>query len=164
MSNPRLSVLEIMTILQETPPRIAALTNGLTEEQLHAPPAPGAWAPADLLAHLRACQDVLGGCILRILAEERPTWRHADPRTWQRRSGYRDLGFGPSLEAFVTSRRQLLDALTALPAAGWDRTATVVRHGGVRQELSAWYYGDWLAGHEQRHIPQIAGTVAAVRG
>ena len=61
-----LTVDEIMAILPETPRRIAALTEGLSPTELRAAPEPDAWSINDVLAHLRACHDVLGGSILRI--------------------------------------------------------------------------------------------------
>ena len=67
-----LTVDEIMAILPETPRQIAALTEGLSATQLHAIPEPDAWSVNDVLAHLRACHDVLGGNILRIIERGPP--------------------------------------------------------------------------------------------
>ena len=47
----------------------------MTPTQLRAAPETDAWSVNDVLAHLRACHDVLGGSILRIVAEDRPRWR-----------------------------------------------------------------------------------------
>ena len=66
MTKRELTVDEIMAILPETSPRISVLTDGLTPAQLHTPPEPDAWSINDVLAHLRACHDVLGGSVLRI--------------------------------------------------------------------------------------------------
>ena len=70
MASQPLTVREILAILPETPRLIATLTAGLKPIQLHASPTPDAWSISDVLAHLRACHDVLGGSILRILAED----------------------------------------------------------------------------------------------
>ena len=70
MARGDLTVDEIMAILPETPGRIAEITTRLTAATLCISPAPGAWSLNDVLAHLRACHDVLGGNrILRHMAD-----------------------------------------------------------------------------------------------
>jgi hypothetical protein len=143
-----LTVDEIMALLPATVPRLAELTGGLDEGRLYAAPAPGAWSVNDVLAHLRACHDVLGGAILRIVAEDRPGWRRTSPRTWQTKSGYHAWSFGPAFEAFSKQRAELLGVLVPLPPEVWARTAIVTEGPGKVIERSARFYGDWLAGHE----------------
>ncbi|HET6379636.1 MAG TPA: DinB family protein [candidate division Zixibacteria bacterium] len=108
MASRELTVEEIMAILPETPGRLSSLTDGLTDAQLHAAPEPGAWSVNDVLAHLRACNDVLGGNVRRILDEDGPAWRGMSPRTWQARSGYHDWTFREAFEAFTAQRAKLL--------------------------------------------------------
>src|SRR5439155_1220433 len=117
--------------LAQTPPRIAALTAGLTPGQLHTAPNQGEWSANDVLAHLRSCADVWGNCIVAILAEDRPTLRAVDPRTWIKKTDYLELDFRPSLRSFTTQRADLLAVLEALPPEGWSRAATVTGAGRV---------------------------------
>jgi hypothetical protein len=157
-----LTVDEIMAILPETPRRIATLTEGLTPAQLRASPEPDAWSVNDVLAHLRASHDVLGGHILRILAEDTPTWRRVSPRAWLRKTDYRTWEFAPAFEVFKKQRADLLAVLEPLPRADWARTATVREPSGKTVDRSARYYGDWMAGHERAHWTQIEQIVAAL--
>jgi hypothetical protein len=152
-----------MAILPETPGRIADLTGGLAEPQLHAQPEPGEWSVNEVLAHLRASHDVLGGHMLRIVAEDRPTWRRLSPRTWLRKTDYPQWAFEPSFEAFRAQRADLLAVLTPLPAEAWQRIAIVTEPPGRTRERSLRFYGEWLAAHEREHMPQIEKTVDAVR-
>jgi hypothetical protein len=157
-----LTIEEIMAILPETPRRIAALTEELTAAQLHAAPAPGSWSVNDVLAHLRACQDVLGGNVLRILAEYRPTWKGVSPRAWLKKTDYPKWEFQPAFEAFARQRSDLLAVLEPLASQHWERTATVIGMIGETHEYSARYYADWMAGHERAHLkslPRIIRTV-----
>jgi hypothetical protein len=158
-----LSIDEIMTILPTTVPRIAELTDGLTPAQLHAPPAPDAWSINDVLAHLRACEDVLGGAMQRILDEDGPRWTAMSPRTWQRKSGYHDWEFTPAFEAFAEHRRDLLARLNHVTPADWQRTATVKVPPTV-YERSVEYYGDWLASHERVHVEHMGRLAEGLRG
>lgn len=152
-----------MAILPETPGRLATLTEGMTEERLHRPPEPETWSVNDVLAHLRACDDVLGGNMLRIVAEDRPAWKGMSPRTWMKRTDYPARDFRPSLEAFATQRAGLLAVLEPLTPEGWERTATVSDPIGRVFEYTTRYYGDWLAGHERAHLKYLPKIVAAVR-
>lgn len=163
MAGRELTVGEVMAILPETPRRIARLTEGLAPTQLRASPGPDAWSVNDVLAHLRACHDVLGGNMLRILAEDRPAWRRLSPRAWMRKTDYPAWDFGPAFEAFTRQRIELLRVLEPLPPDAWERTATVTERPGETRERSVLFYGDWLAAHERVHWEQIATIVATVQ-
>jgi len=80
--NKSLSIEQILTILAETPPRIAVLTAGLVPAPLHTAPSRNGWSANDVLAHLRARNDVWGNYMLAIIAEDRPTLRGVNPRAW----------------------------------------------------------------------------------
>lgn len=157
-----LTVEQIMGILPDTPRRIAALTEGLTPDDLHATPTPDSWSVNDVLAHLRACGDVLGGNVLRILAEDHPSWRGMSPRTWQKRSGYHDWPFARAFDAFKTQRAELLAVLEPLKPEAWHRTASVAVPPNKTYEYTARYYADWLAGHERAHLKSLPRIIEAV--
>ncbi len=76
-----LTIEQVLTLLAETPPRLAALTAGATPAQLQARPGPAEWSLNEILAHLRSCADMWGGYIRTILAEDRPTFRAVNPTT-----------------------------------------------------------------------------------
>ena len=159
-----LSVDEILAILPLTVPRLTELSDGLTSDHLHRPPEPGSWSVNDVLAHLRACNDVLGGAALRIIDEDRPAWRAMSPRTWQRRSGYHDWSFPEAFAAFRQQRAELLDVLLPLPEDVWLRTATVTVPPKSVYERTVQYYGDWLASHERAHLRGLPAIIARARG
>ena len=161
MARDSLTVDEIMTILPFTAGRIAELTAGLTSDRLLAPPETGAWSINDILAHLRAAHDVIGGNILRILAEDHPAWKRMSPRTWMRKTDYPTWAFEPALDAFRQQRAQLLAVIEAAPADAWQRTATVNEFGS-NVKRTAQFFGDWLAGHERDHLAQIEATAVAL--
>ncbi len=161
MASRDLTVDEIMAILPETPRRIAALTDGLSAARLRTSPEPGAWSVNDVLAHLRACHDVLGGNVLRIVAEEAPAWKGMSPRAWIRKTDYPEWEFDPAFEAFKRQRTELLEVLEPLPAEAWSRTATVTGMLGETHQYSGRYYGSWLAAHERVHWKHIAQIVSA---
>ncbi len=60
MTDKYLPIDMILTILKETPPRLEKLTAGLASAQLHTAPGAGEWSANEVLAHLRACNEVWG--------------------------------------------------------------------------------------------------------
>jgi hypothetical protein len=154
MSSRSRPIEQILTLLAETPPRIAAFTVGLTPTQLHTAPSQGEWCANDVLAHMRSCADVWGNCIAAIIAQDRPTLRAVNPTTWIKSTDYLEQEFQSSLQAFATQRADLLARLKLLAPADWLRTATVTGAGKVL-ERSVHFYAQWLARHEQPHLKQI---------
>ena len=154
MVTPSLSIDQAMEILRTTVPRLEELTDDVPQERLYAVTEYG-WSVNDQLAHLRACHDVLGGNMLRIVREDHPAWKAMAPGNWQKRSGYFEWKFVPAFEAFRAQRAELLDVLEPLPAEAWERTATVAVPPKQTYEYSTLYYGDWMARHERGHLRHI---------
>lgn len=162
MSSRALTPEQTLSLLAETPRRLTTLAESLTAAQLRAAPGQDEWSANDVLAHLRACADVWGGCIATIIAEDSPTLRAINPTTWIKRTNYPGLDFQPSLHAFATQRAELLAVLEPLPQEGWSRAATVTGAGKVltRTVLS---YAQWMAEHERPHIKQVARVISTLR-
>ena len=158
MPERRLAIEELLTLLAEAPPRLAASTAVLSPAQLRTRPKNEEWSATDVLAHVRACADVWGGCIEAIIAEDRPTLRAVNPRTWIKKTDYRELEFRSSLRSFTKQRSDLLAALEPLPPKGWSRSATVTGAGAVLAR-TVHFYAQWLATHERTHVKQIARIV-----
>jgi hypothetical protein len=157
-----LTIEQILTNLAETPARLAGLTEGLTPAQLLEPPEPGEWSARDVLAHLRACSDIWGKAIVKILSEEKPTVKAVNPVTWIKKTNYCELEFQSSLQAFTDQRAELLRVLEPLAPEAWSRSATVTG-AGKPLERSVYTYAQWLANHERSHIKQIGRTANTLR-
>jgi hypothetical protein len=159
-----LTIEEIMAILGETVPRLTVLTEPLTPAQLRRPPEPGSWSVNEVLAHLRACHDVLGGNMLRILAEDSPTWKGMSPRAWLKKTDYPAWDFEPAFDAFAKQRAELMAVIEPLPPEAWERTAKVTGMLGELYDYSTHYYGAWMAGHERAHLKKLPRIIATVHG
>lgn len=154
---------EVLNALREAPSRIAALTAGIGPEQLRATPAEGEWSAIDILAHLRACADIGGGCIDRIVPEDHPTIRSINPRKWITQTNYGELEFAVSLRDYLEQRAELLAILKRLPSDGWSRSARVTGTG-ARRERTVETYAGWLARHERAHLKPLDRTIRRVSG
>ncbi len=158
MTSTSLTSERVLTLLVETPTRIAALTADLSPEELQRRPTPEEWSANEVLAHLRACADVWGNSIMTIIAQDRPTLRAVSPRTWIKQTDYPELEFRPSLRAFTTQRADLLAVLSPLPIDAWSRAARVSAVGRVL-EPTVLSYAQRLVVHERPHVKQIEGIV-----
>lgn len=161
MPSRSLTTKQVLTLLAETPQRIAALTAGLAPAQLHTSPTHDGWSANDVLAHLRACADVWGNCIVAMISEDMPALRAVNPRTWIKKTDYLELEFRPSLRSFATQRADLLAVLEPLPHEGWLRGATVTGAGKPLQR-TVLFYAQWLARHERPHVKQIERIVNTI--
>jgi len=162
VSGRSLTIEQTLTILVETPPRIAAFIADLTPTQLHTAPIQGEWSANDVLAHLRSCADVWGDCVDTILVEDRPTIRAVNPRTWIKRTDYREQEFQTSWQTFVRQRVDLMAILAALTLKDWLRAA-VVTGTGKPLERTVHFYAQWLARHERTHLKQFKQIVDTMR-
>jgi hypothetical protein len=158
----RLSIEEILSRLEAGPARIASLTQGLTEAHLHSAPVEGEWSANDLLAHLRACNDVSGGYITRMVTEDRSTLRIISPRNYIRRTNYLGLDFAPSLAVLTSDRAELRTLLKSLPAEAWLRTS-IATGAGRPNDRSVHGQADGLTRHERAHLRQIEAVVKALK-
>jgi len=144
----------VLNILRLTPRRIESLAKGQSPARLHHKPDEETWSPNEVLAHLRACADVWGNDILKIIAQDHPTLRYVSPRSWIRKTNYPDLTFETSLEAFVRQRKELLKTLEGLAKKEWSSAATFKMSTTMRQR-SVFDCAAGMAEHESKHCEQI---------
>ncbi len=161
MSKP-LTVEQVMTMLGQTPPCIADAVAHAATGRMRVNPTPDEWSAIEVLAHLRACADIWGGCIDAILAEDEPTIRAVNPRRWIQSTDYITQDFRDSLRAFTAQRVDLLVVLKPLVPGDWSRSATITG-AGKPLDRTVFDYAQRLARHEQSHIKQIRRTVEAIR-
>lgn len=147
-------IAQYLQILAATPQRIASASAGRTDAELHVGSDEKRWSANEILAHLRACMDVWGKDIRRMLTEETPRWRYLSPRTWMRKTDYAEQPFQESLAVFVTEREELLALLADLPLEDWSRAAIVNQNGKERQQ-TVFTRVRQMAMHEVGHCEQI---------
>lgn len=162
MSGSPPSTEHLLQLLSKNIEQITALTVDLTDTQLHVAPVPEEWSLNEILAHLRSCADVWGGCIDRILAEDHPTIKAINPTTWIEQTDCREQTFRASVQLHAAQRTRLLTTLESLPAESWERSAKVTG-AGKALERSVAFYAEWLARHERSHLKPIERTIRGVR-
>jgi uncharacterized damage-inducible protein DinB len=128
-----LSIEQNLKMLAAAASVVANLVEGLSLAQLAAHPEPGEWSVRDVLAHLRACSDMWGNCIVKNIQEDHPTFKAINPTTWIKSANYLELEFRPSLKSFTIQRAELVAELKPLSFEGWSRMATVTGAGKFRE-------------------------------
>lgn len=148
----------VLTALSETPKQITRITRGCNDGQLHRKPEAAAWSVQEIMAHLRACADVWGYSIERMLKEEHPTIRYVSPRGWIKKTDYLQQNFRDSLRAFSNQRVILVKTLRGLDSIDWSRGATFTATT-LGREATVMSYARRIADHEAQHLGQIQRTI-----
>ncbi len=148
-----------LAALSGIPNQIALISRGCSDVQLLRTPAPDAWSARDIVAHLRACADVWGRSIMRMIAEEHPTIRYVSPRGWIKRTNYLTQDFRESLLAFTTARTDLVATLATVDEADWSRRATFTGTT-LGRDATVMTYATRILEHELGHLDQLRRTLA----
>ena len=149
-------IVQIISLLAETPPRIASAVSGLDHRLLNSKPDPNSWSVSDILAHLNACAEVWGTQIDQMLAQNNPTLRHISPRTWIRRTEFPTLTFPEGFIVFTDQREKLMDVLMTLEDEKWENSAV-----SKNRTHTVYSHARRMALHEQGHLEQIEAVVGA---
>lgn len=142
---------EALERLRQTPLDVAALLEGLSEEEMTRQPADGGWAIRNIVSHLRDAQGVIAYRIDLFLKEENPVLEMKAVWTWARDENERPPSTREIFEAYQSSRREMIAKLEAIPFADWWRTGRHEEFGvvSIKQQVS------YFAAHEVTHLPQI---------
>jgi hypothetical protein len=99
---------------------------------------------------------------MTILAQDNPTIKAINPRTWITNTDYLEQDFQPALRAFTKQRRKLLAVLQPLPLRDWTRTNTLIGAGKPLQQTLI-SHADGMARHERTHLKQIERGLNALQ-
>jgi len=148
---------DVIERLRDVPARIAKAFDGRAAARLDAAPAGDGWSAGEILAHLRASNDIVATRAYMILARDNPPLPAFDERAWAAVAGYARLEILDSLQACTSRREELVAALREVAPEGWARTGQHEARGPITLL-------DVLAGlmeHEEEHCAQIESLFAA---
>jgi len=151
MSNFQEHINTLITRLSATPTRIAHRTTGWNREQLQTSPAHTAWAAQDILAHLRAADDIVTPRIYMVLTRENPSLSAYDERRWAEIARYARQDFAISLDLFTLRRAEVVMVLQNLDSEAWERI-------GIHEVLGSVSLLEIVQGlveHEEEHCTQL---------
>lgn len=142
-------------LLESGPGRVAEAARAVSDGELVVRSETERWSVNDVLAHLRACQDVRARFVNEMLNRDRPTLPYISPRTFIRRTNYPDLPFTESLAGFSRDRQSFVGLLRSLSPEQWLREAEI-----KNRTETVLMYVEYLAGHEIPHLGQIDQLVS----
>ena len=143
---------ERLARLARTPDEIAAVIAGRAEIALGRRPAAEAWAPTEIICHLRDTEEAFATRVASILADDTPALPEVGPaERWARERQYRRHDPASALAHFRRRRGESLETLMALPPPDWQR-------GGehrVRGHLTIDMLVAHMAWHDDNHLEQL---------
>jgi len=151
---------EALQIMRRTPAEVAALMDGLTEEQLGASPEPGEWSIRNAIAHLRDAQELMEFRIGLMIEEDNPVLESQAVFEWAEDEGERPATTEEIYQTYIESRGRVLTQLESLPLKDWQRTGRHMEFGTLTIKQQASYF----ATHDLTHFPQIESLVAWQKG
>jgi hypothetical protein len=137
--------------LRQTPLDVAAILEGLSEQEMARQPPSGGWAIRNIISHLRDAQDVLDFRLDLFLKEEHPVLEAKAVFKWATNEQSRPPSTFEIFANYQATRTKILDQLEALSLRDWWRTGQHEEFGSVsiKQQVS------YFASHELTHLPQI---------
>jgi FMN phosphatase YigB (HAD superfamily) len=139
---------------------VLSMTAGLDRTGWSDRPAPGSWAPVEIVCHMRDAEaEVNLPRLQTILENDNPFLPGASMDEWAQQRGY--LGQSPreALEAFVEARQTTLRRLNALDPRQWTRRARHALLGPTDLcEVMA-----VATEHDLLHLAQLRAAIAAER-
>jgi len=147
---------ERLARLASMPGQVAGVLGERSERALAHRPAPGAWAPVEIVCHLRDTEETFGARVEAILAMDEPALPEAGPADrWAAERQYLRHDGALALAHFRRRRGESLETLMALSPSDWQR-------GGehpARGRLSIDMLVALMAWHDDNHLQQLTRAV-----
>ena len=142
---------DFLALQAAAPEKLAALTGGLSPEELTRRPTPDKWSIQELAAHL-ADDELVGAYRIRMILSSPGTAIQAfDQDVWARTGRYASTDTTASVEMFRVLRQANLALLRSLTPAEWNLYGIHAERGPESIRDIAMYY----AGHDLNHFKQI---------
>jgi hypothetical protein len=152
----RTSPDERLARLARTPDQLAALLAGRSESALARRPAADAWAPVEIVCHLRDAEEMFGQRFGTILAMDDPILTEAGPADrWASDRQYRRHDAALALAHFRRRRGESMETLMAMAPDDWQRGGEHPVRGRVTIDM----FVALMAWHDDNHVEQLTRAV-----
>lgn len=148
---------DLLSRLEDTPGRYAHLLRGRDEALLTARPGADDWSAREILAHVRAGDDLLTGRIYVILVRENPPFLEVNERRWDEIAGYVEYPLDLLLDSYALRRRELVLTLRRIGLSDWKRTGEHAKRG----RMTVYTIAKHISDHEIEHLTQLEGVLGA---
>ncbi|MBE3072104.1 MAG: DinB family protein [Acidobacteria bacterium] len=117
--------------LGETAPRLAAMVDQAPEDRWWIRPAPGVWAPIEVLGHLADLELMFGARLRAMLTVDQPALQRVDGARLAARARYLDWRVPEALARFRRRRDDNLELLETCSAAELGRVGLHPSRGPI---------------------------------
>jgi hypothetical protein len=135
------------------------LIGPLSDRELRARPADGAWSVIEIAGHLRDGAEIEHARILRLLNEDEPYLPGYDERALVTEAAYADADIAALSAEVRAAWERVAVLLEGLPDAGWQRRGRHPVRGDVTVATRAQRQNE----HPREHFAQIRETLATIR-
>jgi DinB superfamily len=152
---------EIDTLLERMEETIRQITWSMVdcvEEDLHTAPTEGEWSPMEILAHVKAFDDIITSRIATILTSDQPNISNIDIQAWKDIAGYAEAPLDQTLVSYQRHRAEMVWQLRHIPLTSWQRTC---KHE-TRGVITLYDLIRVFIEHEEAHITQLAAAFEEV--
>src|SRR5438045_9688031 len=146
--------------LAATPAELAAAITTTPATTLARRPAPDAWAPVEIVCHLRDLEESFHERLALILTTDEPRFPTTNPDRWAAERQYLRQDTHDAARAFARRRADTLTVLRGVNDEAWTRAGWQLDSRGRRTvddflTLIAW--------HDDNHIEQLARALEGRR-
>jgi hypothetical protein len=138
--------------LARTADQLADALKGRGAADLARRPAPAAWAPIEVLCHLRDTEEWFLARCRMILAMDAPRFPRTNPDRWASERQYLRHDAAAAVAAFRHGRDETRAFFTELPADAWGRGGV---HTDSRGRRTLDEFLSIMAWHDDNHLDQL---------
>lgn len=138
--------------LARTADELADALQGRGAVDLARRPAPTAWAPVEVVCHLRDSEEWFLARCRMILAMDEPRFPRTNPDRWATERQYLRHDTAEAAATFRHARAETCDFFTALAAGAWSRGGV---HTDSRGRRTLDEFLSIMAWHDDNHLDQL---------
>ena len=150
------SIEAVVAALTSVPTDIARLIDGKSDEDLTQPAQDGGWGLVEILPHFADWEEINAYRVDLVLTEEAPGLEEHDDSLWAIEHGYRDQDPREAFQRFSERREGLVERLTSLDPADWERVGILAKRGRVTLH---WLMNS-ICDHDAKHVVQARDVLA----
>ena len=146
---------ERLARLAATPGEVAIAIEGRAARALAHRPAPAAWAPVEIICHLRDTEEMFGERFAAILGMAEPALAEVEPARWAEERQYLRHDAATALAHFRRRRGESLETLVASSPSDWQRGGEHPTRGRLTIDMLV----AQMAWHDDNHLEQLTRAV-----